>query len=488
MSYVKKNYAYQLSYQLLISLLPFVTSPYVSRVLGSGGIGLYTYLFSVFTYFNILAALGISKYGNRAIAKIKTDKNKDLLKQTFTSIFVFHFITSITAMIMYVLYVYFFMKEYQSIAYIQIIYFIGEILNIDWFFQGMEQFKLTVGRNSIIKILTAVLIFLFVKQKSDVWKYITIMATGTFFSQLIMWFYVPEFVSFTKISIKEIKKHFKPMILLSVAILSNTVLSYMDKIMLGSMSSLEQLGYYENAHKMIEFPTGFVVALSVVMQPRITSLIAEGQESAVKNYVKESLRFSLICALAIAFGVAAIAPEFSVIFWGKKFAMSGRIMRLMAVLVVAISWDNVLLSLYLIPREMDRIYVRTIVISAIVNLGINFTLIPRYGAIGAAIGTVCAEFILLATRTSAFVKYMHVSNILRKSIPYALIGLIMFTTVRWMSSFIKFGVLQLIVEVLTGVFVYCSLSLFYAIFFKDKFVMDYIKKVLVMLRWSTLRR
>ena len=125
MSYVKKNYAYQLSYQLLISLLPFVTSPYVSRVLGSGGLGIYTYLFSLFTYFNIFAALGISKYGNRAIAKAKTDQNKNLLKQTFTSIFIFHFITSITAMIMYILYVYFFMKEYQSIAYVQIIYFIG---------------------------------------------------------------------------------------------------------------------------------------------------------------------------------------------------------------------------------------------------------------------------------------------------------------------------------------------------------------------------
>lgn len=482
MSYVKKNYAYQLSYQLLISLLPFVTSPYVSRVLGSGGLGIYTYLFSLFTYFNIFAALGISKYGNRAIAKAKTDQNKNLLKQTFTSIFIFHFITSITAMIMYILYVYFFMKEYQSIAYVQILYFIGEILNIEWFFQGMEQFKLTAGRNSMVKILTAVSVFIFVKQKSDVWKYVTIMAAGSFFGQLIMWCYVPKFVSFTKVSIKEIKAHFKPMMLLSIAILSNTILSYMDKIMLGSMSSMEQLGYYENAHKMIEFPTGFVVALSVVMQPRITSLIAEGDENSVKNYIKDALRFSLICAFAIAFGVAAIAPEFSVIFWGEEFVMSGRVMRIMAVLVVATSWDYVLLSLFLIPREMDRIYVRTIVVSAIVNLGINFTLIPRYGAIGAAIGTVCSEFLLLAGRTSAFVKYMHVDGILKKSIPYAFIGFIMFTMVRVMSSFIKPGVLQLTSEVLTGIFVYCILSIFYAIFFKDKFVMGYIKKVLNILR------
>lgn len=482
MNQVKKNYVYQLCYQLLISLLPFITSPYISRVLGSGGLGLYTYLFSVFTYFNIFAALGISKYGNRMIAKAKTDKNRNLLGRTFTSIFVFHFTTSLIAMIMYILYVFFFMKEYQGIAYIQILYFIGEILNIDWFFQGMEQFKLTVGRNSVIKILTAVSVFLFVNQKSDVWKYIAIMAAGTLLSQLVTWFYVPKFVSFTKVSIREIASHFKPMVLLSVAILSNTILSYMDKIMIGSMSSMEQLGYYENAHKMIEFPTGFILALGVVMQPRITSLIAEGQESAVKRSVEESLRFSLICALAVAFGVAAIAPEFSVIFWGNEFVMSGRIMRLMAVLVVAISWDYVLLSLYLIPRELDKVYVRTIIASAIVNLGINFILIPRYGAVGAAIGTVCSEFVLLAGRTSEFVKYMKIGNILKKSAPYALIGLFMFGSVRLSGSMFRLGVLQLTVEVSTGVLIYCGLSLAYAVLFRDEFVTDYIKKALHMLR------
>ena len=70
---VKKNFFYQMIYEVFVIVLPFITSPYLARVIGAAGVGEYSYYYSIAFYFVLFAMLGIKNYGNREIAKVRDD-------------------------------------------------------------------------------------------------------------------------------------------------------------------------------------------------------------------------------------------------------------------------------------------------------------------------------------------------------------------------------------------------------------------------------
>ena len=164
-NYIKQNYLYNVIYQLLLVLLPLLTAPYISRVLGTEGVGIYSYTYSIAYYFVLFAMLGINNYGNRAIAKVKD--NSEELNRTFSSLLIFHIYISILTTIAYVFYCIFLVKDNTYIAILQVLYVLSGIFDINWFYFGMEKFKLTVTRNTIIKLLSVIAIFLFVKNEND---------------------------------------------------------------------------------------------------------------------------------------------------------------------------------------------------------------------------------------------------------------------------------------------------------------------------------
>ena len=151
---VKKNFIYNLSYQILIMILPLITTPYISRIIGPERNGIQSYTYSIVNYFVLFAMLGVNNHGNRSIAMVRNDKEK--LKRTFMSIYSVQFIMSAIMIALYSIYIIFIAKENKIIFIIQAIYIISALLDINWFFFGIEQFKLTVIRNTIVK-LTSVL-------------------------------------------------------------------------------------------------------------------------------------------------------------------------------------------------------------------------------------------------------------------------------------------------------------------------------------------
>ena len=146
MSSTKRNVIYQTAYQILALILPFITAPYVSRVLGSENVGIYSYTYTNVNYFMLAALLGIETYGTRTVSKVRNDKK--LTNEAFSSIFYCHLIVSAVCLVVYLIYACFISKPiYRVFALIQTLYIIAEIFNINWFFFGMEQFKITVTRN-----------------------------------------------------------------------------------------------------------------------------------------------------------------------------------------------------------------------------------------------------------------------------------------------------------------------------------------------------
>ena len=164
MTSLKKNMAYNIAYQVLVIVLPLVTAPYVSRILGAEGLGIYSYIFSIVTYFGLFGMLGIANYGNRSIALTKADREK--VSQTFINIYVIQLFTTFVALIAYLLFVTFLFSGNKIVAYIQTIILLSYVLDITWCFFGLEQFAVTVTRNAIIKIVTVIAIFTLVKHRA----------------------------------------------------------------------------------------------------------------------------------------------------------------------------------------------------------------------------------------------------------------------------------------------------------------------------------
>lgn len=456
MGNIKKNFVYNAIYQILILILPFITVPYVSRVLGADGIGTYSFTHSIVYYFMLVALLGINNHGNRAIAKVREDKDK--LSKTFSSIYIIQLVSSVSMILLYVLYLLLFSPDYINIAWIQIIYIVSAMFDINWFFFGNEEFKLTATRSIVIKLLSIGAIFLFVKTPNDVWIYTLILALSTLISQLILWPSLLRRISPRWPNRAEVIKHLKPCLILFVPVVAVSLYKVMDKIMLGLMTDIAEVGYYEQAEKITMMPLGLVTALGTVMMPRMSNLAAKGHEEKMKEYIEKSINFMMFLAFPICFGLIAVANNFVPLFMGDGFDKSIILVQLLSVTILFIAFANTLRTGYLIPKERDDVYVRLTITGAIVNLVINLLLIPHLKSVGASIGTIIAELVvaiyqIIAVRNALPTKkYITNSSIfLLKTV--IMFGIVMIIPQLHLSRFWTIGV-----QIVIGAVVYFILN------------------------------
>lgn len=387
-----KNFLLNVVYQVLTFIFPLFTIPYISRILGVDNVGIYSYTYSIVNMFILLGMLGLNNYGNREIAKVRDDK-LDLSKR-FCSIYGLQLVVNIFSIICYIIYLSFFCTGYKTIANLQIIYLISILFDVNWFYFGMEKFKMTITRNLIIKVVSIILIFTLIKEKSDLWIYTIIIALSTLLSQLYLFINLPNFVDLKISYFNGTSKHIKSVLLLFIPVLAYSIYRVMDKIMIGSLSSMFELGNYENAEKLINIPIAIITALGTVMLPRMAYLFANKQAD-VKQVIFNSMNLILLLSTIMSFGLFLISNEISLLMFGTEFTKSGIIIRSIAVTIIISAWANVVRTQLIIPRGYDSIYVKSTIGGALVNILFNIILIPLYGALGACVGTVLAELYVM---------------------------------------------------------------------------------------------
>ncbi len=484
MKSIKMNFAYNVIYQMLLIILPLITSPYISRTLGATGIGIYSYTYSVVYYFQLFAMLGISNHGNRSIAAVRDNRLKT--SQTFWQIYTIQKITFVIATCIYLAYIIFFDNDNVLIALIQTLYLASGLLDISWLFFGLEEFKLTVSRNTIIKIVTTLMTFIFVRNERDTWKYTLILAAGTCFSQIYLWAYIKKITDKVKVSFQDLKKHIAPILTLFVPVIAYSIYKVMSKIMIGNMSTYEQVGFYQNAEKIINIPTGVITALGTVMLPRMTNLIAQGDNEKAKNYIGVSFKVVTIISAAISFGLIAIAEVFTPIFFGDGYEECIILIRLLSITVFFMAWANVIRTQYLIPQHEDKTYIISTFVGAIVNLIINFLLIPKYDSVGAAIGTVFAEFSVFLIQFIMVRKELPVISYMIRQLPYLIFGGVMCIAVLALSFIMTESIITIAILVLVGALIYCTLVCVYSSFIKDE-VYLFIKNIFLKISKQVIR-
>lgn len=472
---VKKNLTYNIAYQILSMILPLITTPYIARVIGPEGLGIQSYTYSIVSYFVLFAMLGINNYGNRSIAIVRD--NKDKLNKTFSSIYAFQIIMSLIIGIIYIIYVIFIAKYYKMFFIIQGLYIIGALLDINWFFFGLEEFKLTVIRNIIIKILSVFCVFIFVKDTSDIYMYSLILALSTLLSQLILWKFIKKHVSFKKVTFKEIFNHFKPLVILFIPVIAISLYKIMDKIMLGSISNVTQVGFYENSEKIISIPMGIITALGTVMLPKMANLESKRDNKQSQRYFSMSIQFIMFIAFGAMFGLVAISKVFIPIFLGEEFNYCINLVSLLAFNIPFLAWANVIRTQFLIPKSKDNIYIISTILGAIVNLITNLLLITKYGALGAGIGTLFAEVTVAIYQTIMIRKELNIYYYIKKSIFYIIPGIIMYFIIIIIGSKLGNSIISGIVQAVTGGVIYILISLAYMICTNNEIIDKFIKKI-----------
>ena len=451
MASIKKNFLYNALYNILTLILPLITAPYISRIMGAEKIGIYSYSYSIASYFGLFILLGLNNYGNRSIASVGKEDKKELSK-TFWSIYTMQLLMSFIILSVYIIYTVFIASN-KIMAWIQIIYLISVCLDINWFFFGIEQFKLTVTRNTVIKVLNVIFILLFVKTANDLYLYGLIMSCGTLISQILLWVFLKRYIAYIKFKKEDIIKHIKPNIILFIPVIAVSLYTIMDRIMLGMMSNMLEVGYYESANKLTIIPTLAVTSLGTVMLPRISNMISKGQEGETVIYLQKSLMISIVLSTSMAFGLAAISKEFVPFFYGDGFEKCVYLIPLLVLTSIFISWANVIRTQYLIPYQKDRIYIVSVLLGAAANMFVNMLLIPYFQSLGAAIGTVFAEFTVCVYQTYMVRNEIKIGQYLKQSFPLFLSGIIMYIIVVNIPFYIN-NILTLIIKIICGGIIY----------------------------------
>lgn len=455
---VGKNFIYNICYQVLAIILPFVTTPYVSRVLGAESLGVYSYHYAVSYYFVLFSMLGISNYGNREIASVSNDEKNT--NDKFLSIYYFQLLISLFVSFVYVVYTINSDDRIRSMIFFLNV--ISAVFDITWYYYGLEQFKITVIRNAVIKTVSAVLIFIFVKTSSDINLYCAIMAGSTLMSQVSLWVIAVPKIKFRKVKSTDVVRHFKPCIVLFIPVIAISIYKYMDKIMIEKMVDFTELGFYENAEKINQLPSVFIMALGTVMLPRVTNMLASGEKKMAESYTQVSLFFASFVSSALCFGLLGVSSEFVPLFLGKGYDACVTVLNVLLPSSIFVALANVVRTQILMPSKNDIAYVVSVVLGAFLNLGFNLLLIPVLGAVGAAIGTLIAESVVCIVQF-LYVKFKNQTKKIGITycVPFFVFGVIMFGILKFFSCFEINRVALLTIKFFVGAGVYLALSYIY---------------------------
>ena len=459
---IKRNFAYSISYQILTIILPLITAPYVTRVLGAKGLGVYSTSQAWAHYFLLFAMLGVNNYGNRAIARVRD--NRQETSKTFWEIYIFQLITAVIATAFYWIYCFQFVSENRLIYMMQAFYVMSGLLDVNWCCFGMEKFRLTTIRSMAVRLLTAVAVFTLVNSKDDLWLYTFIISFGHIVSTLVVWPFIKKHIDFVKPTWAGIKKHIKPNLVLFWPVIAVCLYNIMDKIMLGWFSEDEEVAFYTYAERIVTIPTTLILALDNVIMPRMSNLYAtEGKNEKVKYLMDNVMLFAMFMAAAMGFGLAGVADVFAPWFYGDAFARCGYFILLLSPVIIVKAWAGALRTQFIIPTGRDKIYVISLTTGAVVNLILNALLIPRISGIGAIIGTLAAEFAVCFMQFYWCRKDIDIKNYLINGLSFCVIGAVMFVVVEAVSHVSSHALITMAVQVICGAIVYVALGCFYMI-------------------------
>lgn len=475
---LQKNYIYNILYQILTVIVPLITTPYVSRVLGPEKIGEYSYTFSIVAYFNLFGMLGINTYGQLKAARVRDHAAE--LNGVFWEVNICRLLSMLISVLFYMLLLWN-SREYGELYGIFLVYLIAGALDISWFFQGIEEFRITVARNAIIKILSTICIFVFVKEKSDFYLYVFILQASTLFGNLLLIPCVYRFVSWVNVRDLKLIPNWFGAISYFIPTVATTIYKVLDKSMLGWIagSSLEN-GFYEQANKIVEVLLIVLISIKTVVLPRVIYLFNNQKRQEGIQIVNKSLRFVLILACPMMFGTFLLSDDLAILFLGSEYEKCGVLLKILSLLFFVQSMNTTIGFLCLTADNKQRYFNYGVIAGSVVNLTVNLILIPNMRSEGAAIASVIAESIILLLFIYFGKDLLYIKELIGFSFKYLGASAVMYIVLWYMRRNMERSWYTVLFLVLAGAVFY----LIALVIEKDAMLKDVLKRFVKKGSWS----
>lgn len=439
-------------YQGLVFLYPLITTPLISRAFGAEIVGIYSYTYAIAYYFSLAATLGIGNYGSRQIAMCRDDHAS--LCNLFWELYSLQLMCSIITVIIYAFYVGLSSSQYTVVRIFQGIMIIAAMVDISWFFSGMEHFKTMVFRNCAIKLSSLALIFLCVKDETDLLDYIIIMTCTTLLGQLTLWPVALKTVGKPRFFFYKTKKHISSVVQLFLPVIAINAYTIIDKMFLGVFRNMQEVGYFENSDKIVRMPVGLVNAAAYVMLPRSSYFIAHEESDRNNLYLLNTLKIVLILVIPITAGLMAITPQLVPWYLGADFLPCIKGISALSPLIIFLSINSILRMQYFIPNRKDRIYTTSILIGVVFNLVFNFIYTKKMGLYGVIIASTLSEVVSCAYLILHVYKIINVYSVWNTCI-YSMISCIpMIAAVRKIGAQLGPSLKTNVIQLLIGIIVY----------------------------------
>lgn len=455
---VKKNIILSTLYQVLNLVTPLITAPYTARVLGAEGVGINSFTNSIQTYFLLLAALGTYTYGTREIARHRDDPQKR--SQLFWEI---EFLTVITTAVCLLGWGLVVLQggENRIFYIIKTMHLLAVIFEISWFYGGVERFDYTVLINTMIKLLSIVCVFLFVKKPEHLSVYMIIYAASTLLGNLSMWMFLPKYVQKPDFKSLHIWPHFKNTLIYFVPTIATSVYTVLDKTLIGIITDNNtENGYYEQATKIINMAKAVAfAALNNVLTSRMSYLYAEKKEDEIRQRTTWSMEYITFMCVGLTFGIWAVAPRFVPFFFGPEYSEVIPLLRIFSPIILIIGISNCIASHYFTPLGLQKHNAAFLITGAAVNLVLNCILIPGLGSRGAAIASVIAELVITILYVACCKGFITPGQLFRHLWKKLLAALTMLAAIHLVDGLFSSALVATVCEIALGAATYCLVLL-----------------------------
>lgn len=468
------NYIYNVLYQMVRVILPFILVPYTYAHITPAALGIYDFAGAIMQWFILFGILGVNIYGNREIAKIRNDK--DLLNKSFFEIFYMQVVNMLIATICYFAYIQFTIKDNLLMYQLTGLTMFATMFDITWFFFGVEDFKKVSIRNVVVKIIGVSLIMLLCKKPEDLWIYILINVCSEFLGQIIMFTELRKYISFTKVSLlNAYKNHFKATFQLFIPTIAISVYTMLDSTMIGYLYNEEHVSFYKSSMNIIKMFLYFITSIGAVVLPRVTNSYYndEDGDQKARSLIQITMKVVLLLAFPMCFGMMAISNSF-ISWYLPTTPIISSLIIIGCPIIIFISMSNVTGTQYMVPTGMYKEYSASVIAGACMNLVVNFLLIPKYGAYGAVIGSLIAEITVTVVQFFLIRNVIKIELFNRSFFIYLISSLVMAGIIVLLTNFLSISKISTLIEILVGVIVYFGILLIT----KEEMLMHIINKML----------
>lgn len=404
-----RNSFYNVCYKLLNMIFPLVTSIYVARVLMADSIGKVAAAQNVVSYFTMIAAMGIPVYGIKAIAQYDIGSKES--ETTFCELFTINAVLSVLSSVGYYLLItlspYFDGKE--LLYYITGINVLFNILNVDWYYQGIQEYRYITIRSFFVKLFSLLALFFFVKEETDYILYAFISSAALVANYLFNIIRLKKYIHRSNLGKLRIRRHINHVVLLFVSSIAIEIYVLADTTMLDYMTDSSIVGYYTISLKVIRVIRNVVAAVSAVFLPQLSYYYNNNDDKTFLRLSKRGISVLATLSIPSALGLFMVADDFVTVFYGNGYNESINTVRILSISIISVAMSNFLGTQLLVTMGKEKIVTLSTMCGAVLNVTLNYFLIPQFLHNGAAIASILTEMLVMSIQAIMIRRYLNLS-------------------------------------------------------------------------------